>query len=94
MDISNFDIGGSCHKYAEVITYAKAVTYAIPKRNQTARTTARALLDNFFFHYGFPVKLHSGQGAIFSPEFMQTNWHKEGQGDAVPSDGQWHDRAV
>ena len=32
---------------------------AIPTKNQTARTTARVLFDNFIVHYGFPARIHS-----------------------------------
>jgi transposase InsO family protein len=35
--------------------------HAIPCRNQTAHTTAKALYENFFLHYSFPEKLHSDQ---------------------------------
>ena len=36
---------------------------AIPTRNQTARTTARVLFDNFFVHYVFLAKLQCKKGA-------------------------------
>ena len=38
---------------------------AIPTRNQTARTTARALFEHFFLHYGFPSRLHCDKAKNF-----------------------------
>jgi hypothetical protein len=35
------------------------------KMNQTAKTTAEALFNNFIVHYGIPTKLHTYQGADF-----------------------------
>ena len=44
---------------------------AIPTRNQTARTTARVLFDNFIVHYGFPARIHSDQGQNFESKLIK-----------------------
>ena len=43
---------------------------AISTRNQTAKTTARALFDYFIVHYGFPT-IHSDQGQNFESKLIQ-----------------------
>jgi transposase InsO family protein len=44
---------------------------AFPTKNQTARTTAKVLFENFFVHYGFPEKLHSDRGQNFLSKVIQ-----------------------
>ena len=44
---------------------------AIPTRDQTAKTTAEALYNNFILHYGIPTKLHSDQGANFESQIIK-----------------------
>jgi hypothetical protein len=48
---------------------------AVPTRNQTAKTTAYALLNHFIIPYGLPRKLHSDQGEI-SPVNSFRNYAK------------------
>lgn len=38
---------------------------AYPTKNQTAKTTAKVLFEQFIVHYGFPSRIHSDQGANF-----------------------------
>ena len=44
---------------------------AIPTKNQTAKTTAAALYNNFLLHYGIPSFLLSDQGANFESEIIK-----------------------
>lgn len=43
---------------------------AYPTRDQTAKTVAAVLWENFISHYGFPRRLHSDQGACFESELV------------------------
>ena len=43
---------------------------AIPTKNLTAYTTAKALFEQFIVRYGFPSKLHSDQGRNFDPRLL------------------------
>ena len=44
---------------------------AIPTRDQTAKTTAEALYNNFILHYGIPIKLQSDQGATIKSQIIK-----------------------
>ena len=44
---------------------------AIPTKNQTSKTTAEALYNNFIVHYGIPTKLNSDQGTNFESELIK-----------------------
>ena len=52
--------------------------WAIPTKNQSAHTTADALMNNFILHYGFPKRLHSDQGANFEGKVIQQLWSISG----------------
>lgn len=43
---------------------------AYPTKDQTAKTVAAVLWENFISHYGFPRRIHSDQGACFESEVV------------------------
>ena len=56
-----------------VITdYFTRYAQAIPTKNQTAHTIAKALFEQFIVHYGFLSKLHSDQGRNFESSVIKT----------------------
>lgn len=44
---------------------------AYPTRNQTARTTAEVLFNQFIVNYGIPKRIHSDQGANFEGNLIK-----------------------
>ena len=70
---------------------------AIPCKNMTAKTTAEAFYNSFIVHYGIPRRIHSDQGANFESSFERTLFNlgdAQIQNHVLPSDGQWHVRAI
>lgn len=60
------------YEYILVITdHFTRLAHAIPTRNMSALTTAKALFDNFITIYGFPHKIHSDQGANFESKLIK-----------------------
>ena len=66
IDFLKLDVSKGGYEDVLVITeHFSRYSQAIPTKNQTAYTTAKALYEHFFIHYGFPAVLHSDKGANF-----------------------------
>ena len=72
MDFLSLEMSAGGYEHILVITdHFTRYAQAIPTRNQSAKTTARILFDNFICHYGFPSRLHSNQGRKFESEVIK-----------------------
>jgi transposase InsO family protein len=56
---------GGHHHILVITDHFTRYAHAIPTRNQTAKTTAQTIFDNFIVHYGIHQWIHSDQGANF-----------------------------
>ena len=54
-----------------IVDHFTRYAQAVPCRNQSAHTTAKALYERFIVHYGFPEKLHSDQGRNFESKIVK-----------------------
>ena len=71
VDFLSVEPSGGCGNILVVTDHFSKYAQAYATRNQTARTTARVLYDNFIVHYGFPGKLHSDQGPNFESQVIK-----------------------
>ena len=62
---------GGFEKILVITDHFSRYAQAILTRNETTKTTARVLFDNYIVHYGFPARIHSDQGANFESNLIK-----------------------
>lgn len=71
MDFLTLEPSKGCGNILVITDHFTKYALAIATKNQTARTTAEALYENFITHYGIPSRIHSDQGANFESEIIK-----------------------
>lgn len=65
LDYLSLEPSGNYANVLVITDHFSKFAVAVPTRNQTAKTTARVLYNEFVVHYGIPSRLHNDQGANF-----------------------------
>ena len=72
MDFLSLEMSKGGFEHILVVTdHFTRYAQAIPCKNQTAQTTAKALYESFIRFYSFPERLHSDQGRNFESKVIQ-----------------------
>ena len=71
IDFLTVEPSGGCGNILVVSDHFSKFAQAYATRNQTARTTARILYENFVCNYGWPGRVHSDEGANFESELVR-----------------------
>jgi hypothetical protein len=71
MDYLSLESHGQYSNILVITDHFTRYAHAVATTNQTAKTTARVLLDHFIQHYGFPLRIHSDRGGAFESQIVK-----------------------